>query len=331
MGKDVLAGVDVGSEELVVALDIGKGEPKLLTYPNDPGGHNRLCLRLKKSKRLARVCMESTGVYGLNLAVTLYQTEGIEVMVANPRLIRDFGKASFQRSKTDLCDARVILEFLRRMPFTAWKAPDQAILDLRAITRRISRLTVMMSQERNRRHAADRCGNLDPAIHSSIDRHLEFLQESIDELTREGLEIVDSHEVLSKHFNQLLSVKGIAQTSGLRIVSEVEVLPEEMGVRQWVAHAGLDPRHCQSGTSLNKPSRISRMGNKHLRAALYMPALVAAQHEPNVKAFYEKLIGRGKKPMQANVAVMRKLLHSIHGMFKNGESFKPEKFYAIQT
>ena len=61
MEEHVLVGIDVGSEELVVALDIGKGKPTLLTYPNDPKGHSRLCRRVKKTKRPVRVCMEWAG------------------------------------------------------------------------------------------------------------------------------------------------------------------------------------------------------------------------------------------------------------------------------
>lgn len=60
-----------------------------------------------------------------------------------------------------------------------------------------------------------------------------------------------------------------------------------------------------------------------------MPALVAIQHEPNVKAFYNKLVNAGKKPMQAAVAVMRKLLHAIWGMLKRDEDFDGDKFYKL--
>lgn len=60
-----------------------------------------------------------------------------------------------------------------------------------------------------------------------------------------------------------------------------------------------------------------------------MPALVAIQHEPNVGAFYDKLVGRGKKPIVATVAVMRKLLHATYGMLKHNQDFRGEKFYRI--
>lgn len=58
-----------------------------------------------------------------------------------------------------------------------------------------------------------------------------------------------------------------------------------------------------------------------------MPALVAVQHEPHVRAFYEKLLARGKQPIVATVAVMRKLVHAIYGMLKHGRAFEGEKFY----
>ena len=72
---------------------------------------------------------------------------------------------------------------------------------------------------------------------------------------------------------------GIAAHSAVQLLPELLVLPDDMTVRQWVAHAGLDPRAHQSGTSVDKPARISKVGNAHIRRALYMPALVAVQHE----------------------------------------------------
>ena len=60
-----------------------------------------------------------------------------------------------------------------------------------------------------------------------------------------------------------------------------------------------------------------------------MPSLVAVQAAPHVRAFYDKLVAKGKTKMQANVAVMRKLLHAIYGMMKHDRDFEGEKFYAI--
>ena len=82
---------------------------------------------------------------------------------------------------------------------------------------------------------------------------------------------------------------------------------------------------------MNDTARISRRGNHYLRAALYMPALVAIRREPHVRSFYERLVGKGKKKMQGIVAVMRKLLHTIHGMFRTDTDFVGEKFCVIRS
>jgi len=80
---------------------------------------------------------------------------------------------------------------------------------------------------------------------------------------------------------------------------------------------------------VHKKTRISKTGNRHLRRALYMPALVAIVHQPHVRAFYQHLLERGKSKMQALVAVMRKLLHAVYGMFKHQQPFDGAKRYRL--
>ena len=122
---------------------------------------------------------------------------------------------------------------------------------------------------------------------------------------------------------------GIAQASAIQLLGELLVLPAELSARQWVAHAGLDPRHERSGSSLNKPARISKAGNAHLRHAGYMPALVATRVDPHVRAYYQQLLERrGFKKIQALCAVMRKLLHAIHGMLRTDTPFQGHRFFA---
>ena len=103
---------------------------------------------------------------------------------------------------------------------------------------------------------------------------------------------------LARRLEQLTSIPGIAETSAVQLLSELAGLGPEMTVRQWVAHSGLDPAHQLSGSSVHKPSRISRHGNRHLRRALYMPALVGVRFDPHIKAFYNLLQARHKTKLQ---------------------------------
>ena len=321
-------GVDVSADEITIAIE-GRSEP--VTLANDADGHDRLIRLLTRRGRPARVCLEATGIYHLDLALALHRARGVDVMVVNPAAARDFGRALLQRSKTDRVDAGVLLEFAQRMPFESWQPPAPEILDLRAIVRRIGALTVTRTQERNRLHAAGRCAELTEAIAWDIEAHLEHLAQSLERLQEQALTVVHSDPELTRRFERLVSVRGIATISALRILAELAVLPADMTPRQWVAHAGLDPRAHDSGTSLHKPARISKKGNSHLRAALYMPAMVAAREEPRVRSFYQKRIAGGLKPIQALVAVERKLLHSIHGMWSSNRDFDGEKFCAISA
>ena len=114
----------------------------------------------------------------------------------------------------------------------------------------------------------------------------------------------------------------------MSILSELALLPADMTPRQWVAHAGLDPRLCESGTSVHKRARISKAGNAYLRASLYLPAMTAGQFDSHVAAFKEKLLRRGKATRQVHVAIMRKLLHAIYGMFHHHTPWDGSKFFA---
>ena len=100
-------------------------------------------------------------------------------------------------------------------------------------------------------------------------------------------------------------------------------------MRQWAAHSGLDPAHHQSGASVHQRSRISRAGNRYLRRALYMPALVAARHDPHLRAFYQTLLARHKAKLQALMAVARKMLHAIFGMFRGLTEYDGARLFPV--
>lgn len=331
MQQHQLAGIDVCARSLRVQLRNPQGQERSLDLPNTPAGHRQLGETLTRRAQSARVCLEATGIYSLDVALALAQTPGLEVMVVNPRAARDFAKAFLHRSKTDALDAQVLLEFAQRMPFQPWQPPSPLRLQLRILTRRLSALTEMKVEEKNRLHITQFATALHRTVQRDIQAHLRQLETRLKKLEESAVDLVWKDPELRQALLHLISVKGIGRASALRILAELCVLPNDMTDRQWVAHAGLDPRHHESGSSVHKPARISRTGNSYLRAALYMPALCAVQHDPNIRAYYEKLLNRGKLPLQALVAVMRKLLHSIHAMLRDQIDFDGQKFYSLET
>jgi len=135
------------------------------------------------------------------------------------------------------------------------------------------------------------------------------------------------NETLKAKLKLLIGIPGIAETSELQLLGELAALDTQMTARQWVAHSGLDPVHQISGSSVHKPSRISRHGNRYLRRALYMPALVGVRFDAHLKGFYLHLQARHKTKLQALMAVSRKLLHAIFGMFKTDTSYDGAKLF----
>lgn len=323
-------GIDVSQLTLVVALRCGEHDEPPREFPNTAEGHQGVLRFLAHSGRRVQVVMESTGLYGLDLALALHQA-GIRVMVANPRAVRHFAQALLQRSKNDPLDSVVLREFAARMPFEIWRPPSASALKLVAVARRLEALTDMMAAEKNRRHAASLSAALPPVIRRDIERSIRTQQRALDRLTRAAPVFILADPELARRHALLLSIPGFGATSAVHTLAELTLLPAGMDVRQWVAYAGLDPREYSSGTSVRQKVRISKAGNKHLRRALYMPALVAVRHDPHVRAYYQHLLARGKTKMQALVATMRKLLHAIFGMFKHHQLFDGAKVYAATS
>jgi transposase len=330
MNTQGTAGVDVSQHTLDVAARAHNGTERKAQFENTSAGHHQLIRWLTKGGKSARVALEATGVYSLNVAVALHAAPRVDVMVVNPRAARKFAEACLQRSSTDATMAVALREYAARMEFVPWAPPrappPEPVRHVRAIARRIAALVLAKAAELNRAHAAAATDDTPAVVTNDIAVNVRHLERRIKALERQALALITEDPQIQQAYQHLISVRGIAATSAIQLLGELLVLPADMTVRQWVAHSGLDVRHVISGTSVHKIPRISKCGNAHLRRVLYMPALVAAQYNPHVRTFYEQLLAAGKKPLQALVAVMRKLLHAIYGMLKNNTDFDGSKF-----
>jgi transposase len=323
-GVDV-GGLDVSAKELVVMVRRGGKSEASRSFLNCAAGHQELRRYLTQGRERVRVCMESTGMYGLDAALALQADARIEIMVANPRAVRDFARALMQRSKTDPLDALVLREYAARMPFQPWQPPPAEAIQITALARRIHALTQQSTMEKNRLHAVEASATTLRVIVQDLRRSIRALEAAIAKLSRAAHKILAASPELERRFRLLQSTPGIGEVSALQLLGELVLIPSNCDVRQWVAYAGLDPRHHDSGTSVHQKARISKVGNRHIRRALYMPALTAVRFAPSLRAWYQHLQARGKCKMVALVAVMRKLLHAIFGMFKYDAPFDGAK------
>ena len=314
------AGIDVAHKTLALCLNKGGKLGKAREFANTAQGHQAL-LKILRAAKVERVCLEATGTYHLDLALAL-DGAGLALMVLNPKAAKRFAEALLTRNKTDGVDAGVLAQYAERMPFTAWQRPAHEHVALRAVARQIAALRKIRTSERNRLHAVRQSALTPQVVSASIEHSITQCEAQIEDLRAWAREHIQESPALKGPFELLLSATGIGEASAIELLGELLVLPEDMAAKQWVAMAGLDPRQNSSGSSVNKKPRLSKAGNRYLRQALYMPALSATRHDPHIRGFYLHLIEqRGLKKIQAVCAVMRKLLHGIHAMFKQAQPF----------
>lgn len=317
---------DIGAKKHAWASDIN-GRHESGTVDNDPTALRALLKECVKKAKHLRVLAEATGVYYLDVMLLAHEL-GAEVMVINPRAAHHFAKALNQRNKTDKLDAKMLLECLRRMPFTAWTPPCKTWRELRSYGRFLVQLTDIGTAFRNRLHALQSTQDSPAILRAELKRMIESNDKRIERIRTKAVALIRADDYLKARFDAYVSVTGVAQTSAISVLSELVTLPQTLSARACVCHAGLDPRVYESGTSVHKAPRISRHGNKYLRRALFYPALSAGTHDPRAHVFKERLVGRGKKPMQANVAIMRKMLTALWAITKDPKPYDSALLYA---
>ena len=324
---DLFAGIDVGAEELILVIR-KNGKPfDPQKFANTPADRTRLVKKLVKLPGIV-VCLEATGVYHFDLSLALHDA-GVLLMVVNPKAAHNFAKVLMKNSKTDAVDANNLAEYAARMDFVAWTRPSDEHITLRSFARRINALTGQKAAAKNHLHSLTATSETPKAVLKDAKLAIAQLEKRIDSLTAGALVLIGKHPELERILALLIGIKGVGETSAIALMGELLLLPPDLTHREWVKFAGLDPRAFDSGKSVHKKTRISKAGNRHIRAALYFPALSAKQHDKHVKAYFQHLMDNGKIPLQGVCAVMRKLLHAIHGMLKHNEPFDNTRFYAI--
>jgi len=280
---------------------------------------------MKLSKWLTRrkatgchVCIEATGRYGHALALFLPQA-GYQVSVVNPARIKADANSQLKRNKTDREDAKTNAHFCATQQPAMWTAPPAEVQELQALVRRLDSLKSMRTQEHNRRQA----GLESEAVLTSIADHLAFLDAQIKTLEVHIKDLIDQHPDLKRQRDFRITIKGISDTTAAKFLAEVPDIHQFDSAAQLAAYDGVTPRQKISGTSVRGKGHLSKIGNSHLRAALYMPAVTAMRWNPLVTPLAERLQKRGKLAKVILGAVMRKLIHVAFGVLKSGKPFDP--------
>ena len=291
-------------------------------FPNTPPGFVKL-LRWVESlvpgvlaSHACHFCMEATGAYSQALA--LFLAEGLHpVSVGNPARIKYSGMGEGAANKSDSADARRIAHYARKERPALWRMAQPEVRELVALMRRLENIKGHLTQEKNRSSVP----GVIPSVQASLDTSIQFLEREIKKLEQEISAHIDRYPGLKADKVLLRSVPGIGETLAHWILAEMPDVSQFASAQSVAAYAGLNPRVYQSGTSVHKPTRITKAGNRNLRRSLYMPALCAIQHNLAVKELFDRLVAKGMARKAAVCAAMRKLLMLAYGVLKNRQIF----------
>lgn len=311
----MVVGIDVAKAELVVAPG---SVSEVATRTNDESGVRALVQQLTALKP-DLVVLEATGGYDLPCVAALTAAQ-LPVVVVNPRQVRDFAKATGQLAKTDRIDARVLALFGERVQPAVRALPDERTRELEAMLTRRRQLLEMRQAERNRVEQV--IGRVQRPINQSLKKHIAYLERELAMTDTELGRLIRESPVWRERDDLLQSVPGIGPVVAQTLLAE---LPElgQLNRRAIAKLVGVAPLNRDSG--MWRGQRAIYSGRATVRAAMYMAALVAARRNPVLKAFYQRLVARGKAKKVALVACMRKLLTILNHMVRTGERWNAHR------
>ena len=299
---DTIIGIDISKDHLDACRLPGNESQQ---FDNTKAGHKALIRWI--SEVPVRVVYKPTGPYHRQLEVAL-ASAGVPIVKVNPRQARRFAEATGKLAKTDRLDAAMLARMGALLILEPRPVRSATLNDLKDL--HVAREALIKDRTAAKNRSKMRSLSL---LKRQSKARLEQVEGQLSAIDQAIAEIIASDPVLSRRFTILKSIPGIAAVSAAMLVTE---MPELGGLdsKQAASLAGLAPIARQSGKWKGKA--FVQGERKHVRQALYMPALVAMRFNPNLKTKYNQLVAAGKAPKQAITALMRKLIVLANALLK---------------
>ena len=270
------------------------------------------------------VCiMEATGVYHLRLAYALNKL-GVFVSVVNPLSVKNFSRAIMCRTKTDKTDARLLVDYARRMELTEWKPTPDNYIRIQQIYRTIELFLGNITQFENQLEAIRNSPVGNPKLCRMLCKHINTLHKQIAQLEKQIEELIaEDDETVVEHIR---SVPGIGKKTAIALLTATKGMYGFDNYRQVSSYFGLCPRIYDSGKSVHGKAHICKMGMGWIRKLLYMCSISASRYNRACASLYKRLRQKGKTAKVALIAVANKLLKQIFAIVKNNCTYS--EFYA---
>ena len=303
-------GVDVSKRK----LDIAISDKKFVTIDNHESAFQEFLNTLMLPINKIHFILEATGGYESKFADFLLN-KNIAVSIVNPKRVRDYAKAMGKLAKNDRIDAHVIRDFAKVVqPLLINKKTPQE-QKLRNLVKRRRQLVKHQTTEKVYLETTTEKIALD-----SISKILAQLEKQIRSIDNKIQSLMDKDSNYREKKSMIVEVDGLGEQSAATLLAN---LPElgTLNNKQIAALVGVAPFCNDSGE--RKGKKMIWGGRKQIRTALYMPMLSAIRYNKPIKAFYDRLIKKGKIRKVAVIACMRKLLTILNAMLKNNTRWNP--------
>jgi transposase len=314
------AGLDVAAKSFTVWW---QDLPHVLTLAQSPDGYAALGRQLAATgvdPEQVLIVMEATGTYWTALAVAL-DAAGFHVSVVNPAQIHSYARSLPRRAKTDALDAQLIAQFAHERRPPIWTPPPAMYHELRQRLTARDALLEARKQLHNQQHALKQWPVQIESVHTHLDSVIAELNTQVGEIETEIKQLA-ADGAWATSIALLQTVPGIGLVTAAWLVVLTLNFSGFASVATLVAYAGLAPFQRESGTSVHGRQSIGG-GNARLRTALYMATLSAAQHNPQLRTFYQRLRERDKPMKVARCAAARKLLQLAYAVVTHQRPFDP--------
>lgn len=264
-------------------------------------------------------CLEATSCYGDALLLRLHG-QGYQVSLVNPRRTRHYADSRLSRTINDRIDAGLIADFCatHTAQLVRWEPLPADQQQLRELTRARQALV------EHREGFGNLLETATGLARKSYQRQRTNLQREIHRLDQAIEKFLQQTPRWQAQTALADSIPGVGPLTAATVLAELPPLDKITHPNQAVAFFGLDPKSKTSGATVRTPARLSKMGSRRGRRALYMPALTALRCNPPIQALGERLKQQGRSGKYIVVAAMRKLLRQIVGVLKNNRPFDPQ-------
>lgn len=305
-------GIDVAKRSLDACLLDENGKERHRKFANDAKGWKELLEWLGKTPRKSvHFVMESTGPYSFGIAAFLAD-EGLLVSVENPRFVKRWGEGTRHQNKTDRADARLIARYARAVSPAPWSLTEPDLREIELLLGRLADLEKLERMELNRLENA----SLPPVVADSVRRSARAIASEAEEVLRVLERKLAERPAVEGMVAALAREPGIGQLTALRLLAHFGWGAERFeSAQQAAAAVGYNPVRRESG-QWRGLTRISKCGPAELRGALHMAVVSAIQCNPELKAFYERLLAKGMAKLAALTACARKLVMRAYGILK---------------